>query len=84
MGIRAFDLCPSCTHFSEIKTVDPPVEIPIVKCCLVIEIISCVRLGRLWPACRNNENVFAESETCREFSPGVPRQFSFFVIAPKA
>ena len=82
MGMRIFDLCSSCTHLSEIKKIDPPVEIPIIKCCRVIEVQSCVRLGRVWPVCRNGENVFAENATCQGFYPGIPKQLSFLIVAP--
>lgn len=88
MGIdmRVFDLCQSCMHLSEIQKMDPPVEIPVrhTHLCRIIEITTCVRLGRLWPTCRNGEDVFAQSTTCHGFSPGTPRQLSFFVVVPKA
>mgnify|MGYP001588542021 CR=1 len=83
MGMRVFDLCPDCTHLAEIKTMDPPVEIPVRHCGQVVEVRNCVRLGRTWPVCRSGENVFEESIICRGFYSGTPRQISFLVVALK-
>lgn len=80
--MRVFDLCFSCMHLLEIKKIDPPVEIPIIKCCRVVEVKSCVRLGRLWPVCRNGEDVFVENVTCQKFYPGIPKQLSLLIVAP--
>ena len=82
MGMRVFDLCSSCMHLLEIKKMDPPVEIPVTKCCRVIKVQSCVHLGRLWPVCRNGEDVFTQSATCQGFCSGIPKQLSFLIVAP--
>ena len=80
MEMRVFDLCFSCMYLLELKKMEPPVEIPVIRCCRVVETKSCVRLGRTWPICQKGENVFDQSLTCREFSSGIPRQLSLVIV----
>lgn len=83
MKMRVFDLCSRCVYLSEIKRMDPPVEIPVRHGhrCRVTEITTCVRLGRVWPVCKEGQNVFVEDSTCHMFSPGVPQELSFIIVA---
>ncbi len=78
--MRVFDLCGGCANGIELLKSDPPVSTPVIKCCLVIEDKSCLRLGRLWPLCKKGENVFA-TEPCANFVPGAPTK-SLFKIVP--